>query len=328
MRLRVWGVLLALGCGGDKTPTIDAASSLDGGNTHDAAEADGARNIDAARDAIGSIEDAGHDSTTSFDAAGDAAIQDAGPVCPPVYALGQSRCSVGATMASCSHDVHEVEGREVYSQTPVGTPPPEGWPAVVVYQGTGYGPDVTWSGDDSLPYGGLYQVKLQAMLLDNGFVVIAPFADGVAWNTNFPGYSVSSDSRFIPALIDAIEAGTFGDVNVARLYATGISSGGYMTSRMAVSYGGTFRALAIQSGSYATCTNVACVIPLSLPDDHPPTLFLHGERDLIVPLATAEAYKARLDDQGIETAIVLDPMAAHEWLEVAPEEITCWFKTH
>jgi poly(3-hydroxybutyrate) depolymerase len=197
-----------------------------------------------------------------------------------------------------------------------------------VYQGSGYAPDVTWSGDATLAYGGLYQIKLQAMLLDNGFVVIAPFADGIAWETNFPGYSVSSDSRFIPELLNAIGEGTFGTVDTTRLYATGISSGGYMTSRMAVSYAGSFRALAIQSGSYATCSNVACIIPSMLPVDHPPTLFLHGRNDLIVPLATARAYKDRLDAQGFETSLIVDPDVGHEWLEVAPEEITCWFLTH
>jgi predicted esterase len=107
-----------------------------------------------------------------------------------------------------------------------------------------------------------------------------------------------------------------------------ISSGGYMTSRMAVSYPGKFRALAIESGSYATCSNVLCMVPNPLPADHPPTLFLHGALDVAVPLVTARAYHDQLARQGIETEIIVDDTVGHSWLAVAPEAITCWFKTH
>lgn len=250
------------------------------------------------------------------------------PSCGEGYAVGPSRCTVTETSATCEHNEHTIGGRLIYSQVPVGEAPVTGWPAVVVYQGSIYGPTVTWTGDASMPFGGLNQVKLQAMLLDHGFMVIAPSADGIAWNTNFPGYDISSDSRFIPLLIEEIEKGTFGPANMERLYATGISSGGYMTSRMAVSYAGTFRALAIESGSYATCSNNACLIPNPLPDDHPPTLFLHGRNDIAVPIGTAQAYKAQLDMQGVETAMVVDETVGHQWLKVAPQEITCWFMTH
>jgi len=67
--------------------------------------------------------------------------------------------------------------------------------------------------------------------------------------------------------------GIFGHLNNKNKFATGISSGGCMTSRMAVSYEGEFRALAIAAGSYATCGGILCVIPIFLPRDHPPTLF-------------------------------------------------------
>jgi dipeptidyl aminopeptidase/acylaminoacyl peptidase len=210
----------------------------------------------------------------------------------------------------------------------MGTPPPEGWPAVVVYQGSLYGPTVTWTGDNTMAFGGFNEVKLQAMLLDNGFVVIAPSANGVAWDTNFPGYETSSDATFIPVLLDEIKKGTFGRVDGAHLHAAGISSGGYMTSRMAVSYPGEFRALAIESGSYATCSSSICTIPDPLPADHPPTLFLHGRNDFVVPIATAQAYEAQLQKQGIETTMLVDPNAGHQWLPIAPEAITCWFQRH
>lgn len=240
---------------------------------------------------------------------------------------GQSRCEQTDTTIRCERNEDTFMNRLVVWQVPLGDAPAEGWPAVIVFQGSLYGPDLTWEGDTSLPFGAIHQIRMQAALLDHGFAVMAPAADGVAWATNFPGYEASTDATFIPALLDAIEIGRFGPVDVDRLYATGMSSGGYMTSRMAVSYPGRFRALAIQSGSYATCSNVLCAIP-ALPTDHPPTLFLHGELDVAVPIATMRMYADALDTMGIETRIVVDPQIVHQWLKVAPEEITTWFLTH
>jgi hypothetical protein len=293
---------------------VDAAMAGSGGADGNAGESDAGDAAVASNDA--STPDAMNEVDAGMTSCGDG------------YAQGPSRCTVTETSASCEHNEHTIGGRLVYSQVPMGDAPEAGWPTVVVYQGSIYGPTVTWTGDASMPFGGLNQVKLQAMLLDHGFMVIAPAAEGIAWNTNFPGYDISSDSRFIPLLIEEIGSGTFGPANTDRLYATGISSGGYMTSRMAVSYAGTFRALAIESGSYATCSNNACLIPNPLPSDHPPTLFLHGRNDLAVPIGTAEAYKAQLDMQGVETAMVVDETVGHQWLKVAPQEITCWFLTH
>src|SRR5262249_52034297 len=122
--------------------------------------------------------------------------------------------------------------------------------------------------------------------------------------------------------------GTFGPIDMSRLYATGISSGGYMTSRMAVSYAGMFKALAVQSGSYATCAGLLCAIPDRLPSDHPPTLFLHGRVDLIVPLLTMQMYADRLTAEGHPVKVVIDDSAGHRTLARAPNEILAWFEAH
>jgi dipeptidyl aminopeptidase/acylaminoacyl peptidase len=236
---------------------------------------------------------------------------------------------------SCSHVVTqlvaETVSRDVYWQTPTTPPPGGGYPVVVLYQGSLGGPSLTWGElTPTTPFGGFHQGRLQAMLLDSGFTVIAPeAAGGIAWQTNsgLP-YELSADKAVIDTLLSKIAAGEFGPANMARLYATGISSGGYMTSRMAVSHPGKFRALAIQSGSYATCLGWACVVPDPLPANHPPTLFLHGERDTTVPLFTAELYYDALVASGFETKKIVDPAAGHEWLVVSPEQITEWFSTH
>jgi dipeptidyl aminopeptidase/acylaminoacyl peptidase len=65
-----------------------------------------------------------------------------------------------------------------------------------------------------------------------------------------------------------------------------------------------------------------------MPSGHPPTLFLHGELDFTVPISTAEPYVERLDDTGVPAEMIADPDAGHEWLAVAPDEITAWFERH
>lgn len=246
-----------------------------------------------------------------------------------------SRCAVTPSRVSCSHVVTKLDAgtvsRDVTWQTPATPLPPGGFPVVVLYQGSFGGPSLTW---DALtldtPFGGYYQGVLQASLLDQGFTVVAPEAAlGVAWQTNSGvAWDLTSDKRVIHALLDEIAKGTFGPADLSRLYAAGISSGGYMTSRMAVSYAGRFRALAIQSASYATCAGPVCLVPSALPKDHPPTLFLHGERDATVPLFTAVSYHEALERAGVETKLLTDPAAGHAWLPISPAQITDWFSTH
>jgi poly(3-hydroxyoctanoate) depolymerase len=250
---------------------------------------------------------------------------------------GVDACTITADAASCSTRpivtiTNGGDARRIYWNTPPGEAPSAGFPAVVLYQGSIYGPSLSW--DVSLPistqFGGYYQVALIARLLGAGFTVIQPEAQGgLAWNTNSSAnYDASPDATFIPQLLDRMGDGTFGPIDTSHLYATGISSGGYMTSRMAVSYAGRFRALAIQSGSYATCLGPLCTIPPTLPVDHPPTLLLHGDADTIVPISTAKAYYDALVTAGIEAEFVNDPAAGHQWLASAPNDVTNWFSTH
>jgi len=109
------------------------------------------------------------------------------------------------------------------------------------------------------------------------------------------------------------------------MHATGISSGGYMTSRMAISYTEYFKSLVIESASYCTCGGALCLIPSELPDDHPPVLFLHGELDITVPVFTMRWYYDKLVDMGIETQAVVDLLATHQWISEAPDLVYRWF---
>ena len=128
-------------------------------------------------------------------------------------------------------------------------------------------------------------------------------------------------------LLAGLGQGSFGPIDATRLYAMGISSGGFMTSRMAVSYAGRFRALADHSGSYATCSNL-CSVPTPLPSDHPPTLFLHGDQDTVVPMTSVQPYHDALNAEGPETDLVTDADAGHPWLAGGVQAIPAWFDGH
>jgi predicted esterase len=69
------------------------------------------------------------------------------------------------------------------------------------------------------------------------------------------------------------------------------------------------------------------VVP-ALPPEHPPTLFLHGALDVIVPEITMESYRDALVHDGHAVKTVIDPTAGHQWLAAGPQAITDWFAAY
>jgi dienelactone hydrolase len=271
-----------------------------------------------------------------------AAIMPAGPAgaAPDAAApAAVSRCH-GSFSLTCERNtttvltgVTGIVPRQVHWQVPTGTAPAGGWPAVVMYSPSLYSAQLAWSASRLLPAGAYYETATIKALLDAGYAVLTPeshLAGFTFWDTTVPGldYDIAPDRYFVDDILDQIGAGTFGSLDSGRLFATGMSSGGYMTSRMAVSHAGTFQALAIQSASYATCLGPICPVPSDLPDDHPPTLFLHGLIDPVVPIWTMYPYRDRLNAQGTPTRTVVDAFAPHAFLRAAPGEIVTWFQAH
>jgi poly(3-hydroxybutyrate) depolymerase len=257
--------------------------------------------------------------------------------CSPAPVGPGSRCTTNAALLSCPKQTTALfaggEWREVHHQVPRGVAPEGGWPTVIMFQGTLATAALTWSASPLAPFGAYHQTQTVQYLLDAGFAVLTPetHLGGLTfWDTNnvlVPDYLQSGDHALMLAMFDEIDAGTFGDLDGSRLFATGISSGGYMTSRMALAYPGKFRALAIQSASYATCAGILCDVG-PVPDDHPPTLFLHGALDPVVPIFTMDAYRNKLAGQGVATRRVVDTFSLHEWIPQAPGEIRAWFAAY
>ncbi len=234
--------------------------------------------------------------------------------------------------------------RLVRWQVPEGTPPAGGWPVVFYYNGT-----VLFNSEATKPFTststlfganfaeeGLHQLLDDPAHSGRRYAVIAPEAPGSAviqaWDTNAVGnYDSKGDACFLPDLFKAVSSGTYGPADqydMSRRFALGISSGGYNTSRMAVTYNGdsSWRALAIVSGSYATCLGPICNVPATLPANHPPTKFYHGTADVIVPIVTMRPYFKRLQSQGITVEKVEHPRGHMFTQEILGDEgVKAWF---
>ena len=262
----------------------------------------------------------------------------------PSEAAPSSRCSTFQGLFSTTTSCPNIETtlwtgalgltpRDVHYQTPLGTPPAGGWPAVVVWSPSFWGAEVSWTANSLFPAGAWYDTLQYKALLDNGYAVITPEShlEGFTfWDTNNPltPWATAPDRYFTDSILRELGRGRFGPINTNRLFTTGMSSGGYMTSRMAIAYPGVFKAVAVQSGSYADCLGPFCSVPATLPSTHAPTLFLHGTADAVVPLNTMTPYRDRLQAQGIATRTVLKTGAGHEFLPQSPTEVLNWFRLY
>lgn len=244
------------------------------------------------------------------------------------------RCTDVDAHVSCLRQELIMQTRKVHWQIPAGDAPAAGWPAVVFFHGSFTGTGLAWDARDSDKWGGYRAAQTTKALLERGYAVLTPESiHGGAWywNSNVVGYAdnwgVAPDHKMMVELLDLMKEGKPAPFDMSRLYATGISSGGYMTSRMAISYEGRFKALAVASASYAKCGGSLCSVP-ELPATHPPTLLLHGEKDSVVPISTMRAYEQKLSEQGLEGSSEVSAEGGHEWLEAAVTRVPDWFDAH
>lgn len=237
--------------------------------------------------------------------------------------------------------------RHVRWQVPEGLPPVGGWDTAFFYNGTvsasssTVNPFVAKTTDS---YGAIYMPQILHELLDDPhgtgkkYAVIAAEAPNnfgtEYWDTNgVKTYSTTRDFCFLPDLFSEVAGGSYGaasQYNMNRRFAFGISSGGYNTSRMAVTFNSqsAWKALAVVSASYATCSGPFCSVP-ALPANHPPTKFWHGTADATVPISTMRLYYNKLASQGIETQKV-EHALGHQFTadDLGPGGIKAWFDAH
>lgn len=265
-----------------------------------------------------------------------------------------ARCSVASNGdTTCTHNTRYnyywcngvYVGRKVRWQVPEGTPPAGGWPVAFLFQGTNWNDsNHPFKRKASDSFGMIYEARMIREMLDNPsgtgrkyavFVPEPPNSTALVeyWHTNtVVPYSASCDYDFFPDFFDEIKAGNYGTpFNMSQRYAFGISSGGYNTSRMAVTYnsgtanGNTWKALAVIAASYATCGGASCSVP-SLPANHPPTKFYHGTADLTVPISTMRKYYDQMGAQGLIRAKV-EHTSGHTYTShnVGSGGVKAWF---
>jgi hypothetical protein len=236
-----------------------------------------------------------------------------------------ARCGVSSSSASCTHQARSnwywcgavYYPRHVRWQVPEGTAPAGGWNTAFYYNGTTPTGTNPFSASSGSSFGMYYLPQSFREMLDNPsgagrkYAVMAPEPPNSTvllqfWHTNsvIP-YTASCDYSFFNDFFGEIKNGSYGPAtqyNMNRRFAFGISSGGYNSSRMAVTYNGAsvWKALGIVSASYATCAGGICGVPY-LPSNHPPTKFWHGSADLTVPIYTMRNYYDQLRLQGRPT---------------------------
>ena len=64
--------------------------------------------------------------------------------------------------------------------------------------------------------------------------------------------------------------------------------------------------------------------------DDPPTLIIHGDADVLVPIQQAELILEKLKSAGVETKLVVKKGAAHGWPDLLKDTATIadWFDEH
>lgn len=112
-----------------------------------------------------------------------------------------------------------------------------------------------------------------------GFIIVHPngtpdFSNTLHWNTF--GTSNVDDVGFISALIDTL-AGSF-NIDLSRVYATGMSNGGFMSFQLACQLGNRIAAIASVTGTMTNVNLGACQPsrPLAI-------MQIHGTADATVP---------------------------------------------
>jgi polyhydroxybutyrate depolymerase len=131
------------------------------------------------------------------------------------------------------------------------------------------------------------QGKNQASLTDfhklgekHGFIVAYPDGVGKSWNalhgTGEAEARGVDDVGFVDALVTTLNERFRIDPN--RIYATGMSNGGFFTHRLGCERSTRFAAIATVAGEMAPALAKVCD-----PDEPVPVLIIHGTRDRIVP---------------------------------------------
>jgi len=143
----------------------------------------------------------------------------------------------------------------------------QGTPMPLLMAFHGYGQ----SADNMMLY-----TQFNAIADNESFIVVYPQGVNNTWNAGLAGNSTANDVGFTNALIDTlIQKYT---VNTQKIYACGLSNGGFFSYILACELGDRFAAIASVAGSMTTQQSLNCNLQAPMP-----ILEIHGTSDLVVP---------------------------------------------
>lgn len=160
-----------------------------------------------------------------------------------------------------------------------------------------------------------------------GFILIMPNGYLNSWNGGSCCGAGSNEQLDDVALIRAIleEVGTHLNIDLDRVYATGLSNGGYLSYRLGCEAADIFAAVAPSAGAIGTNDLFSFIDPLSVsnvamnsasdfsqcePSQPISVLDIHGTADPLIPFQIQEPSLARMAEKnncGTETAPAIDP---------------------
>lgn len=121
----------------------------------------------------------------------------------------------------------------------------------------------------------------------NNFIVVYPNGIANSWNAGFqfPYNSNPDDVGFISKLIDTMY--TLYNIDLLRVYACGMSNGGFQSYRLACDLENRIAAIAGVTGTITELTALNCVQSRRVP-----VLHIHGTQDPLVAYGGATGYKS------------------------------------
>jgi len=111
---------------------------------------------------------------------------------------------------------------------------------------------------------------------ENDFIVCYPNGIDNAWNVNWNFGSSEDDLGFTEAMIENISASYH--INLGKVYACGMSNGGFFSYSLACNMADKFAAVASVTGSFSPQMMNECA-----PSRKVPVMQIHGTEDAIVP---------------------------------------------
>lgn len=127
--------------------------------------------------------------------------------------------------------------------------------------------------------------QMYATADSNGFIAVFPNGLSNSWNSGFqlPYNSTPDDVGFISKIIDSLNAKY--SIDLSRVYACGMSNGGFQSHRLACDLENRIAAIASVTGSITTLTALNCNLTRKVP-----MLQIHGTADPLVDYNGATGY--------------------------------------